>query len=369
MSGWDDDDDGLLDNEDDNEDDQQAQVAQLAAAQEANRAARRAHAEEQARQQAAATPVSSPAVESYGGAEDGWEDDGWGGDDEWGEGESPGPSSMPAASAVEMGVLSPPGTLSKTEAHMLQMKGAMAQAHTTALSNPSKPVAAVGKAAPGAPGAASGGVASATRRCRPRCHSKFFKMGALVCVCGTAFTILTAGVTPLIEAMNSMFASAPEPPSDGWARITPKKTSTKKVGERPRSRRKASPPPPPPPTPSPRLSPPPPNPPPSASPPPPPHPPPSPSPPPRARMQASFEAAAAHAEDMHRAAMARLESKFASEASQAALELERLRQEKTAEAQRQQKLLTDAKEETARAKAETLQAREDALHWQRRTAP
>jgi len=89
----------------------------------------------------------------------------------------------------------------------------------------------------------------------------------------------------------------------------------------------------------------------------------------RARMQASFEAAAAHAEDMHRAAMARLESKFASEASQAALELERLRQEKTAEAQRQQKLLTDAKEETARAKAETLQAREDALHWQRRTAP
>ena len=89
----------------------------------------------------------------------------------------------------------------------------------------------------------------------------------------------------------------------------------------------------------------------------------------RARLQASFEAAAAHAEDMHRAAIARLESKFASEASQAAVELERLRQEKTAEAQRHQKLLTEAKEETARAKAETLQAREDALHWQRRAAP
>ena len=41
----------------------------------------------------------------------------------------------------------------------------------------------------------------------------------------------------------------------------------------------------------------------------------------------------------------------------------------TDERQHSQAMVMDAKQETARAKAETLQAREDALRWQRATSP
>ena len=69
----------------------------------------------------------------------------------------------------------------------------------------------------------------------------------------------------------------------------------------------------------------------------------------RARAHAAQEAAMAHAEEVHRAALARLGSQHAAEASQASLELERLRQGRANDAQHAQQLLTEAKEETARA--------------------
>ena len=47
----------------------------------------------------------------------------------------------------------------------------------------------------------------------------------------------------------------------------------------------------------------------------------------------------------------------------------RLRKEMADERQMSQAMVTEAKQETARAKAETLQAREDALRWQRATSP
>ena len=52
---------------------------------------------------------------------------------------------------------------------------------------------------------------------------------------------------------------------------------------------------------------------------------------------------------VHRAALARLSSQHAAQASQASVELERLRQERANDAQHAQQLLTEAKEETARA--------------------
>ena len=55
--------------------------------------------------------------------------------------------------------------------------------------------------------------------------------------------------------------------------------------------------------------------------------------------------------------------------AQAALETERLRQEMANERQVAQQVLTEAKEETARARLEALHAREDALHWQKRSGP
>ena len=86
--------------------------------------------------------------------------------------------------------------------------------------------------------------------------------------------------------------------------------------------------------------------------------------------QAAFaqeaQAQAAHAEQLHRASLARCESKMAADSSQFAVEYERLRQEKGSEMQKAHHLLTEAKDEVARAKAETLGAREEALRWQRR---
>eukprot|EP00965_Chrysotila_dentata_P211813 6186656-Pleurochrysis_carterae.AAC.1 len=72
--------------------------------------------------------------------------------------------------------------------------------------------------------------------------------------------------------------------------------------------------------------------------------------------------------ELHRANLERLESQIAAEASDAAVELERLREAAAAERQQQQHVLTVAKEETARARREALRAREDALHWQQRAA-
>ena len=62
-------------------------------------------------------------------------------------------------------------------------------------------------------------------------------------------------------------------------------------------------------------------------------------------------------------------ARFARFALAAALETEKLRSQMSDERQHSQAMVMDAKQETARAKAETLQAREDALRWQRATSP
>jgi len=83
----------------------------------------------------------------------------------------------------------------------------------------------------------------------------------------------------------------------------------------------------------------------------------------------SMKLAIQHKDEIHRADIFRIESKCAADASQAALETERLRQEMANERQLAQQALTEAKEETARARLEALHAREDALHWQKRSGP
>ena len=69
-----------------------------------------------------------------------------------------------------------------------------------------------------------------------------------------------------------------------------------------------------------------------------------------------------HADGMHQAAAARLESKLAAAVSQGHLELERVRERAVHD-------VASAREEIVRARAEVLQAREDALEWQRKAAP
>ena len=56
---------------------------------------------------------------------------------------------------------------------------------------------------------------------------------------------------------------------------------------------------------------------------------------------------------MHRAALARLSCQHAAQASQASVELERLRQERANDAQHAQQLLTEAKRTGARASTAT----------------
>lgn len=56
-------------------------------------------------------------------------------------------------------------------------------------------------------------------------------------------------------------------------------------------------------------------------------------------------------------------------ASQAALELERVRKELADERALTQEIVTEAKQEAAAAMAQTLEAREDALRWQRAMTP
>ncbi|KAL3926283.1 MAG: hypothetical protein SGPRY_003369, partial [Prymnesium sp.] len=76
----------------------------------------------------------------------------------------------------------------------------------------------------------------------------------------------------------------------------------------------------------------------------------------RAAERNEWKAAQAHHADIVRANAARLESQIASIQSQAALEAEKLRSQIADERQHSQALVTEAKHETARAKAETLQA-------------
>ncbi|KAL1499806.1 hypothetical protein AB1Y20_012491 [Prymnesium parvum] len=89
----------------------------------------------------------------------------------------------------------------------------------------------------------------------------------------------------------------------------------------------------------------------------------------RAAERHEFQVTHAHQADIARANASRLESQIASIESQAALELEKLRSQMADERQHSQTMVMEAKHETARAKAETLQAREDALRWQRATSP
>ena len=89
----------------------------------------------------------------------------------------------------------------------------------------------------------------------------------------------------------------------------------------------------------------------------------------RARERAEYDAAAQHAAELQRAAVARMESKMAAAASPAALQLERARKELADERALTQEIVTEAKQEAAAAMAQTLEAREDALRWQRAMTP
>ena len=89
----------------------------------------------------------------------------------------------------------------------------------------------------------------------------------------------------------------------------------------------------------------------------------------RARERAEYDAAAQHAAELQRAAVARMESKMAAAASQAALQLERALKELADERALTQEIVTEAKQEAAAAMAQTLEAREDALRWQRAMTP
>ena len=88
----------------------------------------------------------------------------------------------------------------------------------------------------------------------------------------------------------------------------------------------------------------------------------------RARERAEAEGAALRSAEMTRASIAQVESKMAATASQHALELERARKDLLNERAVTQEIVTEAKQEAATAMAQTLEAREDALRWQRALA-
>ncbi len=85
----------------------------------------------------------------------------------------------------------------------------------------------------------------------------------------------------------------------------------------------------------------------------------------RTREKQEAETNASHALELHRASVSRVESKLAATTSLQNLDLERLRKEIADEKQLAQELVTDAKAEAAAANASALEAREDALRWQR----
>ena len=88
----------------------------------------------------------------------------------------------------------------------------------------------------------------------------------------------------------------------------------------------------------------------------------------RARERAEAEGAALRSAEITRASIAQVESKMAATASQHSLELERARKELLNERSITQEIVTEAKQEAATAMAQTLEAREDALRWQRALA-
>ena len=85
----------------------------------------------------------------------------------------------------------------------------------------------------------------------------------------------------------------------------------------------------------------------------------------RSKDKTEAEAAALRLSEISRASIAQMESKMAAAASSHALELERSRKELMNERSVTQEIVTEAKQEAAAAMAQTLEAREDALRWQR----
>ena len=89
----------------------------------------------------------------------------------------------------------------------------------------------------------------------------------------------------------------------------------------------------------------------------------------RDKERAEAADATTRAEEMHKASLSRAESEMAAKASQAALELEHAKKELLHERAITQEIVTEAKQEAATAHAHALEAREDALRWQRAMNP
>ena len=85
----------------------------------------------------------------------------------------------------------------------------------------------------------------------------------------------------------------------------------------------------------------------------------------RTRERAEAEAASLRQVEISRASISQMESKMAAERSGAALELEKARKDLLNERAVTQEIVTEAKQEAATAMAQTLEAREDALRWQK----
>ena len=88
----------------------------------------------------------------------------------------------------------------------------------------------------------------------------------------------------------------------------------------------------------------------------------------RARERAESETMAMRQSEISRASIIQMESKMASSLSHSALELEKARKDLMNERAVAQEIVTEAKQEAATAMAQTLEAREDALRWQRALA-
>ena len=88
----------------------------------------------------------------------------------------------------------------------------------------------------------------------------------------------------------------------------------------------------------------------------------------RSRERAEAEAASMRAAEISRASLSQMESKMAAAQSASALDLERARKDLMNERAITQEIVTEAKQEAATAMAQTLEAREDALRWQRALA-
>ena len=85
----------------------------------------------------------------------------------------------------------------------------------------------------------------------------------------------------------------------------------------------------------------------------------------RSREKVEAESEMLRNQEISRASISQMESKLAAAASASALELERSRKDLTNERAITQEIVTEAKQEAATAMAQTLEAREDALRWQR----